>query len=246
MNDPGNDPNRNHINRGPTIPGDPSYIGEEAINTAYTNVSVPQNWTVYSPTMRPPGDPSCVEVTTIYGPNNYAALGIWNWCPDGIHQNFYDTKTIDSTFVNTYVSQNSNGNPSYDVQSHVNSDGTWHVFIYNWPQNAYEELNAYNSDGTPYYPSNTAYTGGPQTGWNFFEFYATTYAPCATFPTMEAERMQVLEANGTTNTWTPVSSATVSESTPSECFNDTSGTSPFFQYSYGSAANGYFWQVASF
>ncbi len=89
MNDPGNDPNRNHINRGPTIPGDPSYIGEEAINTAYTNVSVPQNWTVYSPTMRPPGNPSCVEVTTIYGPNNYAALGIWNWCPDGIHQNFY-------------------------------------------------------------------------------------------------------------------------------------------------------------
>jgi len=31
--------------------------------------------------MRPPGNPSCVEVTTIYGPNNYAALGIWNWCP---------------------------------------------------------------------------------------------------------------------------------------------------------------------
>jgi len=60
---------------------DPSYIGEEAISTAYTNVSVPQNWTVYSPTMRPPGNPSCVEVTTIYGPNNYAALGIWNWCP---------------------------------------------------------------------------------------------------------------------------------------------------------------------
>jgi len=63
---------------------------------------------------------------------------------------------------------------------------------------------------------------------------------------MEAERIQVLKANGTTNVWTPVSSSMVNELPASDCFNDTNGVSPFQQYAYGVAGNGYFWQVASF
>ncbi len=64
VNDPQNDATRNHVNRGPVIPADVSYIGEQAINTAYTNVSVPANWTVYSPTIRPPGT---LELTRFSG-----------------------------------------------------------------------------------------------------------------------------------------------------------------------------------
>jgi hypothetical protein len=164
-------------------------------NTANTTIDMPTSpyWfgtrSIYAPTMKTTN--ACVEVLTstlkqnyFWVPALYHEFWVWNWCsgnPDG--QRAY-IRTIDTNFINTYMrvlSQSVSPEPQYSFAAQRQSDGLWHVLLYNYNNNGWEDV--YSSPGTV--PDSTG-TGG----WAGFEMYMDNACPFS-LPTIFADGIQV-------------------------------------------------------
>ncbi len=151
-----------------------------------------------------------------------------------------DRKTIDSTFMNAYAADMGDGIPEYTIQTQQFSDGNWHVFLFNFAQNAYEDLAPLGPAGQTYL-SGTDRSGMGNRGWDLFEYYGPANSPCAGFPLLETTTLQI-EQN---NTFQVVTSDNSQVDGPSSCFADNGpgSTSPYYTRSLFNSANS--WSVTT-
>jgi hypothetical protein len=153
-----------------------------------TDPNIFGNRVVYAPTTKTPN--SCVEILTatikqnyFWIPALYHEFWAWNWC-SGVGGKDEFKLPIDSNFINKYMrvlSQSASPEPEYIYITQKQADGRWHVYLYNFITNSYDDV--YSPLGTV--PDSIA-TGG----WTMFEMYV--YGACPFYlPTIYNEVVQV-------------------------------------------------------
>ncbi|HEY9601255.1 MAG TPA: hypothetical protein V6C85_06560 [Allocoleopsis sp.] len=186
------------------------------------NLPVGGDYTLYAPTLMPPGN-SCLESVTAYWRNSSMtdtgkAWGVWDHC---VKQGWVVFKTMDSDFMKNYVRRISHGHPRYYTSVFKDITGKWHAIIFNFNTGNWED--AYSITGFSQY----------STGWTIFETYFPP-ANCPNLPNTSARSIRVL--NDSAN-WSFLASPNTSSLQPGPCF-------PNFYTFYVLQAN-YYWEVTT-
>lgn len=204
-------------------PGAASGSGIYVSMTAYDGVQLnePQDAqtlnALYAPTTHGPnGD--CFELSTAYwrarnAPDTQRFVRLYDFCENGGTWKDAFNKRIDANFIKTYVRVfvGGTGRPEYTTEQLRESDGKWHVLIYNYSASVWEDW-GYSSAATT-----SAFAGQ---GWSIFE---THYAPgeCSSLPAMAADGLLLFTNAG----WRRIDTTVAQRYDANlDCFANPSGT----------------------
>lgn len=138
---------------------------------------------LYAATMRPQN--GCLETTTFY---NNQSSGIWVWDFCGIQTTNEPAGKI--AIIDANLSQhlgNLGGQlPEYVVESYRDGSGLWHVFLWNFVSNKWDDL--YDQ------PTSDAMQEAPYWGygWDSFEFHTKNPSDCAQSTFVSSRNIMVL------------------------------------------------------
>ena len=159
-------------------------------------------------------------------------VGFWDFCIPG-NPNFHNSKTVDSTFINTYVRDLGDGVPMYSALVTIdpqNPNG-WMGALWNYIGNYWEVIYSDSGDGS-------VYNGE---GWSIFEtHYHAVGQECSQIPTMQSDSIRLDGTNVTTsNTY---------QYQYGQCFGEDNAGNPTtvygpYPYVFTMLAPNYDWQV---
>lgn len=201
-----------------TSPPPPQQSGIKSMMTAYSDYYVPMGYTYFAPDMNGAGN-DCLETYIEYNYSSAPVFAVTNWCgTQGL------SKTINSTFVNNYVTTY-DGLPVVYASSTTDDTGpmpTWHVRLYNYKNSVWDDL--LDQKGA----------SGGGSGFSQFEVYRES-AGCPSVPTILDADIKIY--NAATGGYDDLKPSNSYQNTPGACFTNNNG------YDFNILDANYVWEV---